>query len=119
MHLSNPEPQALAVKLQSYAPRELAVRPDSLEVELPAGQGRDLELAVRSVDGQPGAQYPLLLVSASDQDGLHSEKVDEAKVKILPGQNLFRQHLNWWLMGLAALAAWIAGRQLWRARRRP
>lgn len=116
LRLANPGPAPLKVALGVFAPRELRVDQAPPEIDLPAGGGRDLVLAITNLSGQPQAQYPLLIWTACDLGGRHSELVSEAKVSLAPEGNVFRERLAWWLALLALLAAWVAWRQA-RARR--
>lgn len=118
LRLANPGPPPLQVAVRAFAPRELGVDQKALVVDLPAGQFRDLGLPINNLGGQPGAQYPLLILTACDWQGWHDEQVVEARVTLAPEGNPFRQRLPWWLGLLGLLAAWVAGRQIW-ARRRP
>lgn len=117
LRLTNPGQAPLKVTLRAFAPRELGMDPAPLEVDLPAGGERDLGLEITNLSGQPQAQYPVLIWTAHDLEGRHSEMVNEVKVTLAQEGNVFRERLPWWLALLGLLAAWVVWRQV-RARRR-
>ncbi|MFZ5585720.1 MAG: hypothetical protein ACOZHQ_07320 [Thermodesulfobacteriota bacterium] len=106
----------LKVAVRLFAPQELSLGRDRLELELAGRSRQTVSAPIKNFTALVGASYPVLALLEYDQDGLHHSAVAVAVVSLAPPPSFITRLTPYLYLAAGLLVALLAWLQ-WRRRK--